>query len=354
MAETRDITRERMLSNLDDKYNKLPGSWSWETYQATSIELENLQIQLDNGLNQAFAGTADLEHLKVMAFEDRGIIYKDATFASGVVKVTGTPGAIVNIGDLFANSLVQYKALEAKTLDLTGVANVNIECLTAGSIGNTTPASIVFFPRTLTGINTVTNELAITNGYEEEGRTSLLERYYLEIQKPATSGNINHYIQWAKSVTGVGEVKVKPLWSGGGTVKVIILDNNKNVANQDLINSVKTYIETQRPIGANVTVTTATELTININAKISLKQDYTLDQAKADIQNNIIKYFKDSAFLNQTIYYAQLGNIIFNSEGVANLDYSTFTLNNAKNDIILLDNNQDTQIAKLGILTISI
>lgn len=354
MAETRDIIRERMLNGLDNKYDKLTGSWTWETYQAESIENENLQLLIDNGTSQAFAGTADLEHLKVMAFEDRGIIYRDATFASGIVKVTGTVGAIVNIGDLFANQLNQYSATEKITLGSTGISEIKVQCTTAGSIGNTPIATIINFPKSLQGINTVTNELAFTNGYDEEGRDSLLERYYLAIRSAGNSGNVNHYTQWATSVEGVGLVKVKPTWNGGGTVKVIILDSNKALANQELITNTDTYIKTQMPIGVSLTTTTATELAININCKITLTKDYILNDVKITIQKNIETYFKDNAFLDNNIYYAKVGNVIFDTLGVNNIDYATFTLNGVKNDIALLDTNATTQIAKLGTLTITV
>lgn len=353
MAESKDVIRERMLSGLSDYYDKLPGTFTWELYQASATEFEDIQMALDSGLDQAFAGTADLEHLKVMAFEDRGIVYKDATFASNPVKITGVQGAVLNIGDLVSNELVEYKILESKTIDSTGIVNVNVECTTAGSIGNTPVGTITKFPKSLQGINSVTNEVAFTNGYDEEGRESLLKRYYLEIQKPATSGNIHHYELWALSVEGVGAVKVKPTWNGGGTVKVVILNDNKEISTQELIDKTKAYIETQRPVNADVTVSTATEKSININCKIQLTKDYVLDSVKAEIEKNLVAHFKEKAFVDQYIYYAEIGNIIFNTTGVNNIDYTTFTINGAKDDIILLDTNQETEIAKVGTLTIT-
>lgn len=351
--ESRDIIRERMLSNLNDAYDKLPGTWTWETYQAMAIEKENTQILVEDGINQAFAGTADLEHLKVMAFEDRGIIYRDATFASGEVTVTGTPGAVISTGDLFASQLQQYAATESVTLPQTGTADVKVQCTEAGVVGNTPVGTITEFPKTITGINAVTNATEFSNGFEEEGRDSLLERYYLAIRNPGTSGNVAHYTQWALSVSGVGAVKVKPLWNGNGTVKLVILDTNKDPADAQLITDVSDYVETQRPIGANVTVVAPTELSIDINADVTIKTGYTLNQVKNTIESLVTAYFEETAFVDQTIYYAKVGNIIFNAEGVSNLNYSTFTLNSAKNDIILLDSNTVTQIAKLGTLTIA-
>lgn len=353
MSDTRDIIRERMLGNLPDTYNKLPGSWTWETYQATAIELENRYAELEDSVNQRFAGTADMENLKIISFE-KGVEWKDATKANGTVTVTGTAGSIINIGDLFSNTINEYQATESKTLDSNGTATVKVECTVGGIIGNTPENTITEFPKTLAGINTVNNPQAFTNGYEAESRDSLLERYYEVIRRPATSGNVYHYEQWAKSVVGVGNAKVKPLWNGNGTVKVIIIDSNNQIPSQELITKTATYIETVRPVGASVTVAAPTEKTINISCKITLKQDYVLDSVKTTIQNNLIEYFKSKTFAkDNNIYYAEVGNIIFNSEGVSNMDYSLLTLNGAKNDIILVDSNTDVEIPKLGTLTVS-
>lgn len=353
MSDTRDTIRERMLSNLPDTYNKLTGSWTWETYQATAIELENRYAELEDSVNQRFAGTADMENLKIIAFE-KGVEWKDATKASGIVNVTGTAGATINIGDLFSNNINEYQAIETKILDSNGTATVKVECTVGGIIGNTPENTITEFPKTLAGINTVNNPQAFTNGYEAESREELLERYYEVIRRPATSGNVYHYEQWAKSVIGVGNAKVKPIWNGGGTVKVIIIDSNNNIPSQDLITETFNYIETVRPIGVNVTVAGPTEKTINISCKITLKQDYVLQSVKNTIQENLNKYFKDKTFADDNnIYYAEVGNIIFSSEGVSNMDYSLFTLNNAKDDIILIDNTTDVEIPKLGTLAVT-
>ena len=353
MADNRDVIRERMLSNLPNRFDKNTGTFTWEVYQGASIEYENMGILLENGLNQAFAGTADLEHLKIIAFEDRGITYRDSVPSSGVLKVIGVEGSVIEIGDLFASELHQYQSLKRIVVGANGEAYVPVECMISGAVGNTPPNTIINFPKSILGINSVTNEVEFNNGVDEEGRDSLLSRYYLQIRKSATSGNINHYIQWATDVKGVGAVKIKPIWNGGGTVKVVILDQDKKPATPELITSTGEYIETQRPIGADVTVATATELDMNITCNIQVLKDYTLVQAKEDIQKNLEAYFKEMAFDSFEVYYARVGNIIFNSLGVNNIDYASLTINGLKDDIILLDTNTETQIPKVGILNIT-
>lgn len=352
MSDTRDTIRERILDLIDDKYDKLPGSYIYEQSQAMAVELEDKYVEIEDAINQKFAGTADFENVKVIAYE-KGVDWKDAEAASGLVKVYGIAGAVINEGDLFANELNQYAAAQSYTVPITGSIEVQVTCTTSGISGNTPANTIVNFPKTLTGINSVTNEAAFSNGYEAETRDELLDRYYTVVRKPATSGNAYHYEQWALAVDGVGAAKIKPLWNGNGTVKVVIIDRNKLPATQELITAAQTYIDANRPIGASVTVSTPESITVNIEATVQLKAGYTVEQVTADIQTKVAAYFKDATFTDSSVYYAKIGNIIFTADGVVNINYDTLKLNGAKNDIILIDDNTNTQIPSLGTVTIA-
>lgn len=83
----------------------------------------------------------------------------------------------------------------------------------------------------------VTNEHATTGGSNDETDTQLRERYNEYISRPVTSGNKYQYISWAKSVPGVGDAKCIPLWNGPGTVKVIIVDTENQIAPAELVKS---------------------------------------------------------------------------------------------------------------------
>ncbi len=58
------------------------------------------------------------------------------------------------------------------------------------------------------------------NGVGVETDDELRERFFLTQRNNATSGNAEHYRQWALEVDGVYGAKVTPLWAGPGTVKV--------------------------------------------------------------------------------------------------------------------------------------
>ena len=154
-----------------------------------------------------------------------------------------------------------------------------------GSIGNIIAGNIKSFPVTLSGITAVTNTEAMTGGYDAETDDELRLRYLKKVSTPGTSGNKYHYMNWAMEIVGVGDVRVLPLWNGNGTVKVVIINANKGSADANLINEVEAYIEENRPIGANVTVVSATPLSGAMMLGLgSLTEKYIPTLAKMNIE----------------------------------------------------------------------
>ena len=64
---------------------------------------------------------------------------------------------------------------------------------------------------------------------------------------------------------------------------MIIVDSEKQLAGSELINKVQSYIDEQCPIGADVTVTTATAVSINITFSADVDGS-TLENIKANIK----------------------------------------------------------------------
>lgn len=348
MAETKEVILDRILTNISDEYDKSEGSFFYDVEKPVAIEISSLQSEADSILDKRFADTAVDEYLDKIV-EEQGLYRKLATKAFGTVTVTGSVGASINSGNKVASDTVNYIFTEDKVIDETGQVSVNIECEVAGSIGNVPINAIKYFPQTLDGLTSVTNTSALTNGYDKETNDELRDRYYQKVRTPSTSGNKYHYLNWAKEVTGVGDADVIPLWSGNGTVKVVIINSNKRAADNTLINSVSNYIEDNRPIGANVTVVSASEKAINITVTLVIDtKEYTLNQVKIAIENNLIKYFKDIAFACNYVSYASISNVIFNTDGV--VDYSNLLINGSNTNIII----QDEEIPVLGVVSLEV
>ena len=136
-----------------------------------------------------------------------------------------------------------------------------------------------------------------------------------------------------KRSPGVGDAKVFPLWNGPGTVKVVIVDGNKRAANSELLDAVTTHIEEMRPIGAEVTVASATEKQINITANVSLASGYTIAQVQQLYEEAVTNFFKEIVLVETYVSYAQLGKLLLETPGVG--DYANLLVNGSATNVLL-------------------
>lgn len=346
MADDKEVIQGRMLSNIPDEYDKTAGSFFYDALKPAAIELAKLDRKAEEILDRGFADTAGGADLERICAE-RGIYRKPAVKSWGPVTVMGIAGAAITAGEMVASDNLNFVFVEDAVISAGGSVVVDVECEKYGAIGNVPAGAIKYFPKTLEGLQGVTNAAAIANGYDAESDSSLRERYYTKIRTPATSGNKYHYLNWAKEVTGVGDARVFPLHSGPGTVGVMIINANKRAADGALIDAVSAYIEDNRPIGAAVTVFTAEEKEINISVTLVIDvSNYTAEQVKASIEDNLTAYFRDIVFKEPYASYAKIGNIIFDTAGV--LDYSGLQVNGGISNVSI----GDTEVAVLGGVTL--
>lgn len=348
---TSEELRNSMLENISDEYDKSEGSFFYDVINVLALELEEAYNEQNEILDQGFAETADGEYLD-RKVSQQGIYRREATKSTTTVTIQGSEGAAIEEGILVASDVVSFVVKESKAIDVSGEVSVLVECEEEGTIGNVPAGAIKYFPVTISGLTSVSNPLAVTNGYDGETDEELRDRYYEKVKAPATSGNKYHYQNWAMEVTGVGDVRVIPLWDGNGTVKVVVIDSNKTGADQELVDTVHSYIEENRPIGAAVTTISATEVPIDIEVSLTIDTDnYTMEQVQLNIEENITEYLKEIAFVESYVSHAKLGSIILQSQGV--VDYVGLTVNEkTSSDSDPNIKIEDEEVAVLGVITI--
>ena len=335
MADSVTTIHERMLSAIDDGYDKTKGEAVYDLTMPTAIEAARLDEKSDLLLDKGFSDTATGSDLDRKVSE-LGIDRKSATFASGVVTVSGVAGASIPKGELVASDTVTFSFARDDEIPVSGKLDVPVECTSPGAKGNVPAGAIKSFPKTLEGLRTVTNSEPIKNGYDEETDDDLRDRYYTKVRTPATSGNKWHYLGWAKEVVGVGDAKVFPLRDGPGTVGVVIINSNKVGASQDLVEACAAHIEEERPVGAAVTVSSAEELPIAVSAKLVIdSNNYSADKVKEAIEQAVRAYLADIAFREDYVSYAKIGSLLMACPGV--LDYSNLTVNGGMENVLVPD-----------------
>lgn len=353
--ENSDTIHSRMLSNISSEYDKSEGSFFYDATKPAAIEQENIGKEIESVKKKLDIENLQGEELEAWIYQRTGIKRKVATKATGYVLITGAIGAQIKDNEVVSSDTVNFLFMENKIIDETGIIEVKVECELFGVIGNVPAGAIKFFPITLAGLMSVTNQMTFTNGYEAEKDSDLLQRYYERIKTPSTSGNKYHYKNWAKEITGVGDAKVFPLWAGDNTVKVVIIDSNKHPAGPELVEEVQNYIDPditglgdgEAPIGAYCTVVSANEVPLNIS--FTANKDPSIDdtERQTNVENNINAYIKEIAFKENTISYNAIGSRIYNSTGI--LDYSNLAINGQTGNIIL----QEDDIPVLGVVSIA-
>ncbi|WDV47149.1 baseplate J/gp47 family protein [Clostridiaceae bacterium M8S5] len=377
--------QKRMLNNVDKKFDRSEGSFFYDALKPVAIELEGAYNMKDEILNNGFALTAKGDYLDKKVAE-QGLQRRQATKATTYVEIRGKEGTKIPKGCIVASDTATYKVIEMKdipkvinnnnlnpyfgenvlkmdaikavdsiavdnvsvsTVIESGKANVLVECEQSGKIGNAPVGAIKHFPVTIAGLKSVTNKKDVINGYNEETDEELRERYFEKVRTPATSGNRYHYKNWAKEVPGVGDAKVKPTWNGAGTVKVVIINSNKTVADETLINAVKAHIEENRPIGVDVTLASAGSKVINI--KITVEASINTDEKeelKSNIEDIVKLYLKKIAFVENRVSYAMIVSLIMDCKGADKI--TNITLNDNKENITV----GELDVAVLGAVTI--
>lgn len=336
----------RLLSNISSEFDKSVGSFFYDSQKPLAIELEDIYAKLEEILLNGFAATAKGEYLDNKVAE-QGIARKEATYAAGVVTVSGNVGAVISSSDKVASDTLVFTIMQTKYIDSSGTASVSVVCDTPGKQGNVPIGAINRFPVTISGLTSVTNLSPATGGFNEENDDELRERYFEKVSLPATSGSKYHYVMWAKEVEGVGDAKCIPLWNGAGTVKVIIINADRQEADETLISDVAAHIEEVRPIGASVTVESAQPLPVNISVSLTLVSGASQDTASVAIAESVTKYLRKNAFSAQYISYAQIGGCILSCNEV--LDYAGLLVNGGTANITV----SETAVPVLGVINIA-
>jgi len=333
-SNTYDAIMERVMDRMPSDIHHDEGSFLYTAAGPVGIEHEQIYASLDHVLSEAFIPSASMEYLQHFG-EVYGITPHKATPAVWAAVVSPAAmstriGERFNCGDM--NLVVTGQQSEG-VWELT--------CETAGAEGNTLNADLVPISY-IYGLESIYLSELLTAGSDDETADEYRARLLFHVQKPVASGNANSYIEWATSVDGVGAAKVFPLWAGNGTVKVVITDSDKRAAPAALVREVFEYIEEERPIGATVTVTSGTELPINVSAVLTLKSGYVASVVNEAFARRLTEYLEATAYTIDYLPISVVGCILLNTDGVE--DYADLRINDGTENIDL----SAEQIAVIG------
>lgn len=329
-SQTYEVILNRMLSKIPDTFDKREGSVIYDALAPAAAELQMMYIEMDSWLNESFADTATREYL-VRRASEIGLFPNPATHAV----MTGyfeprtlelTPANRFNLG------IYNYQILES-----LGDGRYLLTCETAGAAPNTVLGDLTPIEE-IPGLTEARLIDCAIFGEDEEDTEALRERYFRWVSSDPRDGNVADYESWCDTHAGIGRYKVIPLWNGANTVKVSILDSNNEPASTALINEFQEYLDPKSeglgngvaPIGSIVTVSTATTVTINVSATITLAEGYV---EASGIDEAVTEFLRGISYKDNKIYYFELGCAILNCPCVGSI--SSLEVNGAMGDLIL-------------------
>jgi uncharacterized phage protein gp47/JayE len=346
---TYEVILQRMLDRVPDTMNKREGSIIYDALAPAAVELTLAYLQFDMVLNETFGDTASRDYL-IKRAKERGLTPEPATKA--ILQGEFTP---VNIDVL--NKRFNLDSLNYMVTELISPGVYKVQCETEGTIGNQYLDDIIPIDY-IEGLETAKLTQVLIPGEDEEDTEVFRQRYFASFGEKSYGGNVTDYLTKTNSIPGVGSTKVTPIWDGGGTVKLTILDATYNKASSTLIDAVQNAIDPSpqgegwgiAPIGHIVTVDTVEEVTVDIAANITFDTGYSWEalqtQAIAALEDYMLELRSDWANQGSLIVrIAQIETRLLAIEGI--IDISGTTINGDANNLTLTT----YQIPVLGSVT---
>lgn len=330
-----------MLSRAPSDVDKREGSIIYDALAPAAYELAQAYFLLKNYVDLYSVDTAVSEYLDRKA-ADYGIIRKPATNAIRKIETSG-PTPMGSRWGLAGTTYVVNEMISSNVYSAT--------CEQPGEIGNMYSGPL----ENIDNVSDVTATLTdiIVSGSDAETDEGLRNRIQQYLINPAQDGNIAQYLKWATEYPGVGAAKVFPLWNGGNTVKIAITNSQYLPAESSLVQEFQNYIDPNSeglgngvaPIGAKVTVTGGTPITINVEANVVLNEGYTEPEGAEEA---ISQYLASIVFKKNTVSYMKIGSALLDCPSIA--DLSNLKVNSGTGDIALTGD----EIPVLGTLDLTV
>lgn len=346
----------RSLERVATDVDKREGSVVHNGIAPASAELSLIYILLDAIYENGFADTAEREWL-IRRAKERGLSPHPATYAV----LNGEFNMEIPIGSRFNLDELNYEAIEyidSTTVDEVTTYNYQLRCEELGTEGNAHFGAVEPIDFIADGLEGAITELLIP-AQDEEDTEVFRARYMNSFSDTPFGGNQADYKNKALAIDGVGGVKIIPVWDGGGTVKVIIINSNYDKASSILVAAAQEIIDPvahtgdgkgTAPIGHTVTVVSCEEVTVNISARVTLEDGYTWEGLLSDITAAVEAYLLEirTNWANTdtpVVRVSQVENRILNVDGV--LDIQDTEINGSSSNLTL----DFKEIPVLGVIT---
>ncbi len=337
---TFEVLMGRMMERIPDSLDKREGGIIYNALAPAAVELANMYIGLSWVMDQSFADTQGREYL-IRRCAERGITPGQATYAM----LKGEFNMDIPVGSRFSLGTLNYTAAER-----LGPCIYRMQCEAAGEEGNRHLGQLVPIGH-IQGLSRAELTEVLLPGEDGEGTEHLRQRYFDSLDAKAFGGNIQDYKDKVNGLDGVGGVKVYPVWAGGGTVRLVVINSSYDRPGEALLAAVQEAIDPQgsggqgmglAPIGHVVTVEAVEERVINVTAQLTYQTGWSWEDVRPYAEECVGAYLRElrAAWAGSDALVVRVSQIEARLLGLAGILDVTGTAVNGSTENILLGGDE--------------
>jgi len=254
---------------------------------------------------QVFVDTATIEGLERWG-NILGLPRKAPDFSTGIMIFTGTAAKTVPIGTVATNGDgYEYETTEAFIIGTTTSAAAI--SLLAGATYNTDETDFELSSPD-PDIDTAVTAAGFIDGVDIETLVAWAARLLQRFRNPPSSGTVADYERWALKVSGVDKAKCYDAenWAGAGTVGLAIAEADWSPVPGATKTEAEEYIDSVKPIPAEVTVFDTVALDTVYSISIS-PNTTTMQEA---IEKALDKLHLDECYPGSTLLLSHMRSAI--------------------------------------------
>ena len=292
---------------------------------AAAAQVQALYAQAKWVLDQSFPQTAQGEFLDYHG-ETRNITRVAATAAEGVLRfsVDQAVSQSLNIpaGTVCMTAAgVRYETLEDGAIPAGELwTEVPAQAAESGESGNVGADRVVLMAVAPAGVARCTNPKPFTGGADREDDEALRTRILDSYRRLPNGANAAYYEQEAMRFEGVAAARAVGRPRGIGTVDVYI-SSAAGAPEETLRQAVEETLQKSREIAVDLQVLAPELLPVAVTAAVEPAAGYSFSQAKADAEDALAGFF-DGQLLGEPVTLAELGNLLYSLDSVANYRFT--------------------------------
>lgn len=204
----------------------------------------------------------------------------------------------------------------------TASITVPVIALVAGLAGNAQAGTVTIPATSISGIDTVTNSAAFTNGVNAEGDAAFRARFalFINTRSLATVSAVSYAItslQQGLSFTIQENVTTGGAYQPGNFL--VVVDDGTGAPSSALKTQVGAAVETVRPVGSTYSVLSPTVITANVALTITVAAGYDKPSLLAPVATAITAFIAGRG-LGVSLPYSRIAQIAYDvSPGITNV-----------------------------------